>query len=278
LRIGSEANRTIPPDAHEYAVIAEDVGKSYQLGELRSIQQYVLSVLRGGGGKDVARRGTRPSFMALEDVSFRIRKGECFAILGSNGSGKSTLVSLISEIIVPTFGRLIVQGRTMPLIEVGSGFHPELTGRENVNLFGTVLGMRAKEIRKSIPAMLEFAEMDEPHFDTPLKRLSTGMQARLAFALAMRFPADLYIFDEVMAVVDDHFRAKAIREISNLSRQGSTIIFISHDLDTVRSICQAGLWLYNGKMRGCGPIERIADAYAEFQAAEDAAQLAGVAS
>ena len=160
-----------------------------------------------------------------------------------------------------------MRGRVLPLLEVGSVFHDELTGNENVELFGTVLGIDATTIREAFPAIREFSGIDEWHMQTPLKRYSTGMRARLSFAVAMRFPADIYIFDEVMAVVDDHFRHMAMAEIDRLNKSGATIIFISHDLDVVRRVCTHGLWLKNGNVQMDGPIDQVADAYAIAQRA-----------
>jgi ABC-type polysaccharide/polyol phosphate transport system ATPase subunit len=159
----------------------------------------------------------------------------------------------------------------MPLLEVGAGFHPELTARENVFLFGTVIGIPRKEIGEALPGMFRFAELDWDHVDTPLKRYSMGMRARLSFAVAMRFPADIYVFDEVMAVVDDHFRGIAVREIQALIARGKTVIFISHDLDLVRLLCTDCIWLERGRVREAGPIERVADLY-------EAAELEGLSA
>jgi ABC-type polysaccharide/polyol phosphate transport system ATPase subunit len=204
-------------------------------------------------------------FFALADVTFDIPRGECFGIMGENGSGKSTLVQIISGISVPTNGEVVVRGRVLPLLEVGAGFHPELTARENVFLFGTIIGIPRKEIGEALPDIFRFAELDWDHVDTPLKRYSMGMRARLSFAVAMRFPADIYVFDEVMAVVDDHFRGIAVKEIEELVGRGKTVIFISHDLDLVRRLCSRGAWLHRGQLREVGPIERVADMYSSAE-------------
>ncbi|MFL5885215.1 MAG: ABC transporter ATP-binding protein [Thermoleophilaceae bacterium] len=244
------------------ALDARGLGKTYQLGQLQDVQRAAGRLLRRG-----QQPPPRKPFMALDDVSFQVARGDGFAMLGSNGSGKSTLVQIMSGISVPTEGSLTVRGRVLPLLEVGAGFHPELTGRENVTLFGTILGLSDEEIESAMPHISQFGGIDEEHMDTPIKRFSMGMQARLSFAVAMRFPADIYIFDEVMAVVDDHFRGVAMSEIKHLMERGKTVVFISHDLDLVRELCSHGIWLDGGKLRMSGPIDGLAEAYRRFQLA-----------
>lgn len=246
----------------EPAIAARELGKSYQLGELQDVTRLLGRLLRRDPGAEPADR-----FMALRDITFDVRPGEGFAMLGSNGSGKSTLVQILAGIAVPTVGEATVRGRVLPLLEVGAGFHTELTGRENVVLFGTILGLDPKEIQAAMPQIAHFGEIDEAHMDTPIKRYSMGMQARLSFAVAMSFPADIYIFDEVMAVVDDHFRGVAVNRIERLVERGKTVIFISHDLDLVREICGRGIWLDKGELRMAAPIDELASAYSEFQRA-----------
>jgi ABC-type polysaccharide/polyol phosphate transport system ATPase subunit len=237
----------------DLAVRCEGVGKSYGLGEELSLQ-HTLSTL--------VRRGTeRDRFWALSDVSFDVRRGEAFGIVGTNGSGKSTLTQVISGITMQDKGRIEVWGRLIPLLEVGAGFHPELTGRENVELLGTILGLTGGTIRAEMDRIAEFAGV-ERHLDTPMKRYSTGMQARLSFATAVCFPADIYVFDEVLSVVDDSFREQCNEELARLNREGRTIIFMSHDLDLVKSVCSTGMWLDDGHIRQHGPIDQVSAAYA----------------
>ncbi len=250
----------MPTSSDDIAIAARGLGKDYRLGELTNVRRFFLNRV----ARDRATT-TRPRFHALEDVTFEVQHGEAVAILGMNGSGKSTLVQIIAGITVPSGGRMEIVGRVLPLLEVGAGFHAELTGRENVTLFGTVLGLSREEIRAAMPAIAAFGEIDEAHMDTPIKRFSTGMQARLSFAVAMSFPADIYIFDEVMAVVDDHFRGVAAAEINELHGRGHTIVFISHDLDQVRRLCDRGIWLDRGRIQMDGPIDEVARAYSEAQ-------------
>jgi lipopolysaccharide transport system ATP-binding protein len=258
----SETNGSKP--AGDLAVRCDGVGKSYGLGEELSLQHTLSTIIR--------RDDERDRFWALTDVSFEVRRGEFFGIVGSNGSGKSTLTQLISGIGMQDTGRIEVRGRLIPLLEVGAGFHPELTGRENVALLGTILGLSGAEIRAEMDRIAEFAGV-ERHLDTPIKRYSLGMQARLSFATASCFPADTYVFDEVLAVVDESFREQCAEELARLNREGRTIIFMSHDLDLVRSICSTGMWLDRGRIRLRGEIDEVATAYASgaVEAAESPA-------
>src|SRR3954451_20463616 len=256
----------------EIAISAAGLGKDYRLGELTDARRFVARVMRDRA----AIRARATEFHALDDITFEIPHGQAVGVMGTNGSGKSTLMQLIAGVSAPTAGRLEVNGRVLPLLEVGAGFHGELTGRENVTLFGTILGLSRKEIREAMPAIAAFGQIDEAHMDTPIKRFSTGMQSRLSFAVAMSFPADIYIFDEVMAVVDDHFRAIAAEEIKQFHRQGRTVLFISHDLDQVQALCERGIWLERGRMRMDGPIDEVAQAYAESQESDADAEPAAV--
>ena len=235
------------------AVRCNGVGKSYGLGEELSLQHTLKSIVR--------REYNLERFWALEDVSFEVKRGEMFGIVGSNGSGKSTLTQLISGIAMQDKGKIEIWGRIVPLLEVGAGFHPELTGRENVLLYGTILGLSNAAILKEMDRIAEFAGV-ERHLDTPLKRYSSGMQARLSFSTAVCFPADSYVFDEVLSVVDDSFRDQCTEELVRLNREGRTIIFMSHNLDMVRSVCSTGMWLDRGKIRMRAGIDEVATAYA----------------
>ena len=246
----SESNGHAPQS--DLAVRCEGVGKSYGLGEELSLQHTLSTIVR--------REHQLERFWALSEVSFEVRRGEFFGIVGTNGSGKSTLTQVISGIAMQDTGKVEVWGRLIPLLEVGAGFHPELTGRENVQLLGTILGLSAAAIRAEMDRIAEFAGV-ERHLDTPIKRYSTGMQARLSFATAVCFPADIYVFDEVLAVVDDSFRDQCAEELARLSGMGRTIIFMSHDLDLVKSVCTTGMWLDNGRVHMRGSIDEVAAAY-----------------
>jgi lipopolysaccharide transport system ATP-binding protein len=245
------------PTSSEPAVACEGLGKAYRLGQELSLQHTLRTLIR--------RAGTLEGFWALKDVSFEVERGAFFGIVGSNGSGKSTLTQLISGIAVPTEGRMRVWGRVLPLLEVGTGFHLDLTGRENVDLLGTILGLSRREIEVELPRIVEFAGVGR-HLETPLKRYSSGMQARLSFATAICFPADIYVFDEVLAVVDDDFRDQCVDELRRLNREGRTVIFMSHDLDLVRRVCTSGMWLEKGVVRDRGEIGSVAETYERSRA------------
>jgi lipopolysaccharide transport system ATP-binding protein len=237
----------------DLAVRCQGLAKSYGLGEELSLQHTLSTLVRQGTERD--------RFWALTDVSFEVKRGEFFGIVGANGSGKSTLTQLVSGIAMQDRGKIEVWGRLIPLLEVGAGFHPELTGRENVELLGTILGLSRAAIRAEMAAITDFAGIHR-YMDTPLKRYSSGMQARLSFATAVCFPADIYVFDEVLAVVDDSFREQCATALARLNAEGRTIIFMSHDLELVQSICSTGMWLDRGTVKQRGPIESVASAYA----------------
>jgi ABC-type polysaccharide/polyol phosphate transport system ATPase subunit len=236
------------------AIEAIGIGKGYRLGEHRSLRQ----TLRHLTLRSNADEGTR--LEALSDVHFSVRSGETMGIVGGNGSGKSTLLQLITGITTPTDGSLVVRGLVLPLLAIGTGFHPELTGYENVTLFGASIGVPTKVIRESLDRVAAFADL-ERHMDTPTKRYSSGMLSRLSFATAVLFPADIYLFDEVLAIVDAEFQARCLAEIRQLSDAGRTVIFVSHDLEQVASICDRVMWFQSGRLREVGPTRSVLEAY-----------------
>jgi lipopolysaccharide transport system ATP-binding protein len=243
---------------------AKHVHKDYHLGELSSLTRTVRRLSRRPGPTRT------PAFSALDDVSFEVRTGEALGLVGHNGSGKSTLLHMICGITLPTDGSIVVRGLLLPLLAIGTSFHPELTGRENIMLFGTVLGIDRHIAEAQTDAIAEFAELEQ-HLDTPNKRYSDGMQARLSFAIAMLFPADIYVFDEVLAVVDGPFRERCLTEIEKLRARGKTILFVSHDLEQVRRICTHALWLDHGRIRRKGEAQSVLAEY-------DAQQTGGTAA
>jgi lipopolysaccharide transport system ATP-binding protein len=240
--------------ARPAAVSATGLGKHYQLGELQSLQRTVRRLLRHKG------RDAGPGLEALSDVDFTIWRGEAMGLVGTNGSGKSTLLQLLTGTTLPSRGVMRVRGRVIPLLAVGLGFHPELTGRENVALFASSIGIPRRTVASRMGAVTAFAEL-ERHMDTPVKRFSSGMLSRLSFSIAMQFPADIYVFDEVLAVVDGEFRARCIDAIKGLHREGRTIIFVSHNLDQVDDVCERVMWLERGSVRDLGPAHEVLSAY-----------------
>jgi lipopolysaccharide transport system ATP-binding protein len=254
------------PTSSETAVELRDVTKVYELGELASFTR----TLRTVGGLLTRHRPARKRFAALSDVSFGVDRGECLALLGENGSGKTTLASIMAGLTLPTRGEAIVHGRVIPLFAVGTGFQEELTGAENVELLATMLGLPRRARRAALPEVLEFAELDDARMGTPVSRFSQGMKARLSFATALRLPADVYIFDEVLSVADDHFKHQCAAEIERMVGAGRTVVFVSHELPLVAEVCSRGVWLDRGRVRMDGPIEQVTAAYAAAEEAREA--------
>jgi ABC-type polysaccharide/polyol phosphate transport system ATPase subunit len=201
-------------------------------------------------GLRMLRRRSQP-FWALKDVSFEVESGEALGIIGPNGAGKSTVLKLLSKITAPTSGEITICGKLAALIEVGSGFHPELTGRENVYLSGSILGMRRREIAKKLDSIVDFAGVRQ-FIDTPVKRYSSGMYVRLGFSIAAHLHPDILLLDEVLAVGDASFQARCFKRISEMRESGMTIVFISHDLNAVEVICDRALLLSHGEIAAEG--------------------------
>lgn len=206
------------------------------------------------------RETSEEKFWALKDVSFSIMPGEIFGVIGKNGSGKSTLLKILSRIVEPTKGEIKMHGRVASLLEVGTGFHPELTGRENVYFNGSMLGMSKKEINKKFDEIVEFSEI-EKFIDTPVKFYSSGMYVRLAFAVAAHLDPDILILDEVLAVGDAAFQQKSLRKIQETILNGKTVLFVSHSMGAVRQLCSNGIYLDGGKVEHIGKIDEIIEAY-----------------
>jgi ABC-type polysaccharide/polyol phosphate transport system ATPase subunit len=237
-----------------------DVVKEYELGELASLSRTLETIrcrLRG-------RRVPVDTVRALDGVSLTLTAGESFAILGRNGSGKSTLVSLMSDVSVPTAGLVRVRGRVMPLLSVGAGFRVELTGRENVTLLGTMLGLSRRDVVAAMDDIADFAEIDRPHLETPVKRYSSGMRARLSFAASLSLPAQVYILDEVLNNADDGFKERAASHLERLRDGGATIVFISHEMPLLERICHRGVWLEKGQVVREGSIQELAPDYRDY--------------
>ena len=205
-------------------------------------------------------RSTKEDFWALKDVSFDVMPGDTVGIIGKNGAGKSTLLKILSKITPPTSGKIIGRGRIASLLEVGTGFHPELSGRENIFMNGSILGMRHAEIQRNFDAIVDFAGV-EKFLDTPLKHYSSGMQLRLAFAVAAFLENEILIIDEVLAVGDAEFQKKCIGKMEDVSKSGRTVLFVSHNMGSLRSICKRGVILKSGVLTFSGDIKSAVDFY-----------------
>jgi len=200
------------------------------------------------------------TFWALRDVSFDVKKGEVVGIIGRNGAGKSTLLKILSRITEPSKGKIDLYGRVGSLLEVGTGFHPELTGRENIFLNGAILGMTKAGIRKQFDEIVDFAGIEQ-FIDTPVKRYSSGMYVRLAFAVAAHLNSEILIIDEVLAVGDAEFQKKCMGKMNDVAHAGRTVLFVSHNLTAIRTLCQSAVLLASGKVRECGPVTAVCRTY-----------------
>jgi lipopolysaccharide transport system ATP-binding protein len=212
------------------------------------------------GAKHDKRLEHGDEFWALRNVDLEVKEGEILGIIGRNGAGKSTLLKILSQITAPTEGRIKVIGRIASLLEVGTGFHPELTGRENVYLNGAILGMTRKEVRSKFDEIVAFAEIDE-FIDTPVKRYSSGMYVRLAFAVAAHLDPEILIVDEVLAVGDMQFQRKCLGKMQDVSGRGRTVIFVSHNMTTMNSLCSRCVLVSAGRIEAQGPVAEITDLY-----------------
>ena len=245
----------------DYAIEFERVWKKFKKGEdFDSLRDLLPAMVRRAFSRNHSDDLRPREFWALNDFSFAVRKGEALAIVGHNGSGKSTTLKLLSGILRPTRGTVKVEGRLSALIEVGAGFHQDLTGRENVYLNGTILGLSRKEIDEGFDSIVDFAELHE-FIDTPVKRYSSGMYARLGFSVAAHLRPDVLLVDEVLAVGDIAFQQKCVDFIHGLSRNGTTIVFISHNVRAAMEVCPRAILLDHGTMVMDGPSAEVVSAY-----------------
>src|SRR5881275_1598668 len=244
---------------------AEGVSKQYRIGKSKEDFPTLRDALAGAvrsplrWAKAAARPAT-PTFWALRDVGFEVAPGEVVGIIGRNGAGKSTLLKILSRITEPTEGRVRIKGRVASLLEVGTGFHPELTGRENIFLNGTILGMRRAEIVRRFDEIVEFAGVGR-FLDTPVKRYSSGMQVRLAFAVAAHLEPEILLVDEVLAVGDAEFQEKCLGKMRDVTREGRTVVFVSHNLAAVRALCSRALVLEQGRLVFDGAADDAVERY-----------------
>jgi lipopolysaccharide transport system ATP-binding protein len=217
--------------------------------------------LKIGETNDRTQKGNSDYVWALKDINFEIKKGETWGVVGKNGAGKSTLLKLLSRVTAPTTGSIKYKGKMASLLEVGTGFHGELTGKENIFLNGAILGMRKHEIQSKLDEIIEFAGI-EKYIDTPVKRYSSGMYVRLAFAVAAHLDTDILILDEVLAVGDASFQRKCLGKMNDAAvNQGKTVLFVSHNLSQVQGLCKKGLFMENGGLKSTGDIQKIISEY-----------------
>jgi homopolymeric O-antigen transport system ATP-binding protein len=261
----------------DIVIKAENLGKKYMIGHQAERGRYVAlrDVLMHGArtlwnktkdlakGKSIIQGDTLEEVWALKDVSFEIKRGEAVGIIGRNGAGKSTLLKVLSRITEPSAGRVTIKGRVASLLEVGTGFHPELTGRENIYLNGTILGMARKEVKHKFDEIVAFAEM-EKFIDTPVKHYSSGMYMRLAFAVAAHLEPEILLVDEVLAVGDAAFQKKCLGKMGEVSKEGRTVLFVSHNMGAIGDLCEKAILLDKGLIVYCGNVNEGINLYTEI--------------
>lgn len=253
----------------------ENLSKAYQIGQIgtgtisKDIERFWITKVLGkedpflkiGETNDRSKKGESNIVWSLKDINFEINKGDAVGIIGKNGAGKSTLLKLLSRVTSPTTGEIKVKGRIASLLEVGTGFHPELSGKENIYLNGAILGMRKKEITRKLDEIIDFSGV-ERYIDTPVKRYSSGMYVRLAFAVAAHLESEILIVDEVLAVGDAEFQNKCLGKMGDISKgEGRTVLFVSHNMAAMKSLCSKGIVLENGKTSFNGPVDGAIEYY-----------------
>ena len=259
----------------DVVIRSERLGKKYTIGHVQrkahaTLKDVLARELRTAirkakdflHGRPIIGGDELEEVWVLHNISFEVRRGEVIGIIGNNGAGKSTLLKILSRITEPSLGRVTIEGRVASLLEVGTGFHPELSGRENIFLNGAILGMTRKEIRHQFDEIVSFAEV-EKFLDTPVKRYSSGMYVRLAFAIAAHLDPDILIVDEVLAVGDAAFQKKCLGKMKEVTAAGRTVLFVSHNMAAVATLCKTVIHLEEGTVREIGPAETIVSRYLE---------------
>ncbi len=238
----------------EKAIVVKELSKQFRIGHSKSssLRETLQGMFRPGGNSQY--------FWALKDLDFEIEKGAAVGIIGRNGAGKSTLLKILSRITHPTTGEVHLYGRASALLEVGTGFHPELTGKENIYLNGTILGMSRDEVKSKMDQIIDFSGV-EKFLDTPVKHYSSGMKVRLAFSVAAHLEPEILIVDEVLAVGDVEFQKKCLGKMEDVASHGRTVIFVSHNMEAIKRLCTTGIVLQEGKMVKLGPIDQAVEGY-----------------
>lgn len=265
------------------AIKVENLSKIYRLGQIgtgtisQDVQRWITTKVLGkedpflkiGQSNDRTTKGESDIVYSLQDINFEIEQGDAVGIIGRNGAGKSTLLKILSRVTAPTTGRINVKGRVASLLEVGTGFHPELTGRENIYLNGAILGMRKKEITRKLDEIIDFSGV-ERYVDTPVKRYSSGMYVRLAFAVAAHLESEILIVDEVLAVGDAEFQKKCLGKMGDVQKSdGRTVLFVSHNMGSISQLCKKSILLQNGTLADLGQTSSVISKYLKVNAKAD---------
>ncbi len=230
------------------------VSKKFNRGKRHYLKQALIDLFKSNKDED---------FWALKDISFKIQKGESVGIIGVNGSGKSTILKLIAGVLFPTKGEVKVEGRIGPLIELGAGFHPELSGRDNIYLNGVVLGLSRKEIEEKFDEIVSFAELAD-FIDTPVKHYSSGMYMRLGFSVAVHVNPDILLIDEILAVGDIAFQKKCLDKLGEFQKKGATMVLISHSMELINNLCQKAIFIEDGKVKAIGTPGSVTTKYLKY--------------
>lgn len=236
------------------SITAENISLAYRIAKdmAGTMKEFAINLLK--------RQVQYESLWALDDVTFEVPKGQVFAVIGPNGAGKSSMLKVLAGVLPPTSGRVVVRGLVSPLIELGGGMNPEMTGRENIVLFGTLLGREPEVMRQRVGPIAEWSELTE-FLDHPLRNYSTGMSSRLAFAIATDVKPEILLVDEVLSVGDERFRRKSTQRIEELMGAGTTVVLVSHNLSTVRKMSDRVMWLERGRIKMIGAADEVVDAY-----------------
>ena len=238
----------------EYAICVKDVYKNFNvyLDKANTIKEKLLFLSRN-------RREKRE---VLKGINLNIKKGEAVALIGTNGSGKSTLLKLMTKILYPNSGKIEINGKLTSLLELGAGFHPDFSGRENIYFNASIFGLTKKEIDEKLNDIIEFSELKN-FIDNPIRTYSSGMFMRLAFAVAINVNADILLVEEILSVGDEHFQNKCIQKMLELKNQGKTMVFVTHSMESVKKLCNRAIWLYNGEIEMDGEAEKVIKKYVE---------------
>jgi lipopolysaccharide transport system ATP-binding protein len=244
------------------AIEAHELSKRYRIGQMQAAYGTLRDSLAHTAARLAGRESesARQEIWALRDVSFAVREGEVLGVIGRNGAGKSTLLKILTRITTPTSGRAVIRGRVGSLLEVGTGFNPELTGRENVFLNGSILGMKRREIQRKLNEIIEFSGV-EKFIDTPVKRYSSGMSVRLAFSVAAHLEPEIMLVDEVLAVGDAEFQQRCLGRMEDLSGEGRTVLFVSHNMQAINQLCDRAIWLEGGRIHEEGDPSDVVTHY-----------------